>query len=97
MKKILSAGLLLVAVMGMTGCAEVHRSNERFTATGYSANVLFLQIPQDPITLAEAKIPEGATVTNVASEPNDWRTIPGFINRLLGMGRAQIGGTTRQK
>jgi|CXWL01.1.fsa_nt_gi cyclopropane fatty-acyl-phospholipid synthase-like methyltransferase len=95
MKNMLNAGLLLVAVTALTGCAEVHRSDARFAATGYSANVLFLQIPGDPIKLAEAKIPEGSTVTNVSSEPNDWRTLPGFFNRLLGMGRAQIGGTTR--
>lgn len=95
MKTMMSAGLVLVAVTGLTGCAEVQRGDARFSATGYSANVLFLQIPGDPIKLAESKIPAGATVTNVSSEPNDWSTLPGFLNRLLGMGRAQIGGTTR--
>ncbi len=97
MKTMLSAGLLLIAVAGLTGCAELHRSDERFAATGYSANVLFVQIPGDPLKQAESKVPEGATITDVTSDPNDWRTLPGFFNRLLGMGRAQIGGTTKER
>ena len=95
MKNMMRVVAIAAVGLGMTGCAEVHLSDRRFAATGYSANVLFLQVPGDPIKLAEAKIPEGATVTNVASEPNDWRTLPGFLNRLLGVGRAQIGGTMK--
>lgn len=81
----------------LAGCAEVHRRDGRFTASAYSANILFFQIPKDPMDTVSKKVPEGAKVTNVSDTPSDWRTIPGFFNRLLGFGWAQIGGTVEEE
>ena len=89
--------LALVSLFLLAGCAEVHRRDGRFTASAYSANILFVQIPKDPIDTASKKVPAGATITNVSDTPSDWRTLPGFINRLLGVGWAQIGGTVKDE
>lgn len=83
---------LAATIVASSGCAELHQRRGMFTATGVSANILFMQIPRDPLDLASAKVPAGATVTNVTASPNDWRTMPGFFHRLLGKGWAQIGG-----
>ena len=92
MKYYLAAAALAVF---LTGCAELHQRNGKFTATGVSANLLFFQIPRDPMALADEKVPEGAVVTNVNGSPNDWRTVPGFFNRFLGVGWTQIGGSKK--
>ncbi len=89
--------LALVSLSLLAGCAEVHRRDGRFTASAYSANILFVQIPKDPMATVSAKVPAGANVTNVSDTPNDWRTLPGFINRLFGVGWAQIGGTVKEE
>lgn len=85
---------LLLALAPLAGCAELHQKEGRFAATGASFNILFLQIPKDPMESAAAKVPAGATVTNVNGSPNDWRFVLGFFQRLLGVGWAQIGGTS---
>lgn len=85
---------LLLALAALSGCAELHQKEGRFAATGASFNILFLQIPKDPMDSALAKVPPGAAVTNVNGSPNDWRFLPGFFQRLLGVGWAQIGGTS---
>jgi|GEM_PF-2471539 hypothetical protein len=90
-------GLLIVAGVLLAGCSEVQQYNKRFTATGYSMNLFFLQIPKDPKVLAAERVPSGSTVTNVNSAAQDWHSLPGFLNRLLGMGITQIGGTTTDK
>ncbi|HXE96890.1 MAG TPA: hypothetical protein VN642_10820 [Dongiaceae bacterium] len=89
-----STTVLAVSLLMLTGCAELHQHQGRFAATGSSANILFFQIPQDPILSAQEKVPAGAAITNVNSTPNDWTTLLGFFNRLFGVGLVQIGGTT---
>ena len=89
--------MVLIPILALAGCAEVHRKDNRFTASGYSFNVLFVQIPKDPMILATQKVPPEAAVTNVNDTPSDWRTLPGFLNRFFGVGWAQIGGTTSTK
>ncbi|HNW45721.1 MAG TPA: hypothetical protein PKI19_14570 [Elusimicrobiales bacterium] len=85
--------MALVLLPLLVGCAEVHRRDGRFTASAYSANILFIQIPKDPMETVSKQVPAGANVTNVSDTPSSWRTLPGFINRLFGVGWAQIGGT----
>ena len=91
MRLIFAAGALLA----LSGCAELHHKNGHFAASGYSANILFFQVPRDPMVLAAEKVPSGAAVTTVQAAPNDWHSLPGFFNRLLGVGRAQIAGTAK--
>ena len=89
--------LALVPLLLLAGCAEVHRRDGRFTASAYSANILFVQIPKDPMDTVSKKVPAGATITNVSDTPSDWHTLPGFFNRLFGFGWAQIGGTVKDE
>ena len=89
--------LALVSVFLLAGCAEVHRRDGRFTASAYSANILFVQIPKNPMDTVSNKVPAGANITNISDSPSDWHTIPGFINRLFGVGWAQIGGTVKDE
>ena len=89
--------IVLAASILLTSCAELHQHQDRFVASGASANILFFQIPKDPLVAAQEKVPAGATVTNVNGTPNDWTTVLGFLNRLLGVGTVQIGGTTATK
>jgi hypothetical protein len=89
--------IVLAASIMLTSCAELHQHQDRFVASGASANILFFQIPKDPLVAAQEKVPAGATVTNVNGTPNDWTTVLGFLNRLLGVGTVQIGGTTAAK
>lgn len=96
MKTFKSFGLLALLSWALAGCAGLHQDKGKFTATGYSANILFLQIPQHPMELAQEKVPEGASISNVNGDPQDWRSLPGFFNRLLGVGRVQIGGTIEE-
>jgi len=87
--------LIVATVIFLTGCAGLHEESGRFTATGASVNILFVQIPKDPMVLAQSKVPQDATVTNVNGSPNDWRSVLGFLHRLIGIGWVQVGGNTK--
>ena len=87
--------LIAAAVIFLTGCAGLHEQAGRFTATGASVNIFLIQIPKDPMILAQSKVPQDATVTNVNGSPADWHTVLGFLNRFIGIGWVQIGGNTK--
>jgi len=84
----LAAGLL-------SSCASIDKRKHTWSATGFDLNILFFQIPNDSHTLAEELVPmDGkAKIVSVASTPQDWRTVYGFLNRLFGVGVTQISGT----
>ncbi|MFC1522978.1 hypothetical protein ACFL6Y_11275 [Elusimicrobiota bacterium] len=87
--------MIVISAMFLAGCAELHQHNGKFSATGVSANLFFYQIPKDPMMLADEQVPDGATVTNVNSSPNEWKTVYGFLHRFLGISWAQIGGEVK--
>ncbi len=87
--------LMILFPVCFSGCAELHQRGGRFTATAVSANIFFLQIPGNPMELANEKVPPGAEVTNVNGSPNELTSVPGVLSRILGFGWAQIGGMIR--
>lgn len=89
---ILGCVLLLVAT---AGCAGLNKRDKTFVAEGLCLNILTFQLPDDPLTLAESKVPAGARVESVSCTPTDLETIQGVLHRLLGLGYAQIGGTVQ--
>jgi len=91
----MAISVCLAGLVFLAGCSELHQTGSQFTATGTSANILFFQIPRDPMVSAQQQIPSGAMVTNTNNSPNDWHTVVGFLNRLLGVGWSQIGGKTQ--
>lgn len=90
-----SLWLIIFFPLCFSGCAELHQRGGRFTATAVSANIFFLQIPGNPMELANEKVPAGAEVTNVNGSPNELTSVPGVLSRILGFGWAQIGGMVR--
>ncbi len=84
--------VVVLLSLAMAGCAELHQRDDRFIATGVSANILFIQLPGNPMEMANAKVPPGAEVTNINGSPNEINSVPGFLSRLIGFGWAQIGG-----
>lgn len=92
MRKVILFGCLLSFVL-IAGCAGLNTQGKTFVADGTCLNILTLQLPQDPLALAVEKVPEGAVIQNVNASPTDLGSLPGLLCRLMGLGRAQIGGT----
>ncbi|MEK7269369.1 MAG: hypothetical protein AAB215_00345 [Planctomycetota bacterium] len=88
------AAVLAFAFM-LSACSTCSRTDRVFVAKGYCFNFFFFQFPCDPLLLAEQEIPKGGTIENVNVSSQEMCTILGFINRLIGVGGAQIGGTLR--
>ena len=93
MKKLLLVCTLLVTVSACTG---IRRSGDTFTAHAESLNLIGFQIPENDYPAAVALIPEGAQVHTVTSNPSDWTSILGVINRIIGIGYPEISGKVQK-
>ena len=55
--------------------------------------ILGYEIPGEDMTAAEALVPEGATVTTMISSADDWTSVIGFMNNIIGFHGTYISGT----
>jgi len=85
----------LIAVLtaaGLCSCTGIRRSGDQFTAHAESFNILGLQIPEDDYKAAMKQVPAGADIHTVDSTPNDWTSIWGGFNKIIGFSGTEISG-----
>ena len=68
-------------------------TSDSFSIHAESFVILGYEIPGEDLTAAEALVPEGATVTTLVSSPDDWTSVLGFMNNIIGFHSTCIGGT----
>ena len=95
MKKALLALTAGMFLMGMTGCSGITQNGKVFAAHGESFNLFGLQIPGDPMKLAQEQVPANAEVNTVAAMPDDTTSVLGILNRIMGWGYVAIGGEVK--
>ena len=89
MKKI----LFCLIVMGLaTSCSGIRKSGDMFTAHAEAVNILGFHIPESDYPKAKSLVPAGATVHTVRSNPNDWTSVLGGLNNILGISYTEISG-----
>jgi len=85
--------LVFVLVFGgLTSCTGIRRSGEQFTAHAESFNILGLQIPEDDYKAAMKQVPAGSEIHTVEASANDWTSILGGFNKIIGFSGTLISG-----
>ena len=86
--------MCLVGVVSLSfGCAGVRESNEGFAAHAEAFRFFTLAIPHDDFEAAWKQVPDGASVTTVASSASDFTSVVGVLNQIFGFTSTHIGGT----
>ena len=83
---------LLVLVLGTSSCTGIRRSGDQFTAHAESFNILGLQIPEDDYKAAMKQVPAGADIHTVDASANDWTSVWGGFNKIIGFSGTMISG-----
>jgi hypothetical protein len=52
-----------------------------------------MEIPGEELLAAEDLVPEGATITTMYSSPDDWTSVIGILNNIIGFHGTYISGT----
>lgn len=89
MYKAIVIGLVVAC---LTSCTGIRRSGDQFTAHAESFNILGLQIPEDDYKAAMKQVPAGADIHTVGASANDWTSVLGGLNKILGFSGTQISG-----
>ncbi len=95
MKSLASILALILATTFLGSCAGVQVSGDTYSAHAEALVVFGYEIPGDELAAAEALVPEGATIETVYSSPDDWTSLWGVMNNILGVHYTIIGGTVR--
>jgi len=85
--------LALLSLLLSFSCAGVQTTSDSFSVHAESFVILGYEIPGEDITAAEALVPEGATITTMYSSPDDWTSVLGFLNNIIGFHGTYISGT----
>jgi hypothetical protein len=85
--------LSLLSLLLTFSCAGVQTTSTSFAAHAESFVIFGYEIPGEDITAAEALVPQGATIVTMTSTPDDWTSIMGVINNIMGIQRTSISGT----
>ena len=86
--------LLIAALITLSSCVGIRRSGDQFTAHAESFNFLGLQLPEDDYKNAMKQVPAGADIHTIESSPNDWTSVLGGFNRIIGFSLTEISGKT---
>lgn len=90
MKKI----IFLFLVTLLTACSGIRQSGDHYTVHAENLNILGLQIPmKSDQERAVALLPRGAVINTQTSNPSDWTSVLGVINRIIGISYTEISGT----
>ena len=81
-----------ILVFGLTACSGMRQSGPHVTAHAESFNILGLRIPGDSHEAAMAQLPPGTQVHTIDSKPSDWTSLPGIVNRLIGISYTEVSG-----
>lgn len=84
--------VIALVVVGLSSCTGIRRSGDQFTAHAESFNILGLQIPEDDYKAAMKQVPAGADIHTVGASPNDWTSILGGLNKIIGFSGTQVSG-----
>ncbi|MBX7137079.1 MAG: hypothetical protein K1X83_03775 [Oligoflexia bacterium] len=88
--------LVLILILSLSACAGMKRSGSSFTAHAESLNLIGFRIPGDEYPRALEKVPAGAQVHTMTSNPSDLQSVVGVLNRIIGISYTEISGTTKQ-
>jgi|LakMenEpi03Aug12_release.lakeMendotaPanAssembly.Ray.scaffolds.fasta_scaffold2410586_1 hypothetical protein len=84
--------VIILALVALSSCTGIRRSGEQFTAHAEAFNILGLQIPEDDYKSAMKQVPAGAEIHTVNATANDWTSVLGGLNKILGFSFTQISG-----
>ncbi len=86
--------LITIVALALSSCTGMRRSGDQFSAHAESFNILGLQIPEDDYKNAMKQVPAGAEIHTIESTPNDWTSVIGGLNKILGISITRISGKT---
>lgn len=92
MKRIVISGLIAVSVLG---CAGIQKNGNAFTTHAESFNIIGFQIPGDQYKTAYDLVPANGSIHTATSNPSDWSSVLGVINRIIGVSYTEVSGTTK--
>ncbi|MBT3339867.1 MAG: hypothetical protein HOM34_07235 [Planctomycetes bacterium] len=95
MKRITTLLSLFATIILLGSCAGVQVSDDTFSAHAEALVILGFELPGDEALAAEALVPEGAIVQTVYSSPDDWTSLLGVLNNILGVHYTIIGGSLK--
>lgn len=84
--------ILSLIALGASSCTGIRRSGEQFTAHAEAFNILGLQLPEDDYKAAMKQVPAGANIHTINATANDWTSVWGGLNRIIGFSFTQISG-----
>jgi hypothetical protein len=73
-------------------CSGVQTADQVFVAHAESVAILGMEFPKDDLAAAEAMVPEGAEIESIRSVPDDWTSLSGILNNILGIHMTEISG-----
>jgi hypothetical protein len=82
----------LVVLAG--SCAGVRQNGGQVTSHAESFNLLGLQIPGRDYERAFDALPAGAEIQSVRSNPSDWTSLFGVLNRILGVSYTEVSASS---
>ncbi|MDP6850948.1 MAG: hypothetical protein QGH51_02520 [Planctomycetota bacterium] len=91
----MKAKALLLPLFLAASCSGVHYTDGTFSAHAESFVLFGFEIPGDDMAAARAEVPndESVTITSVSSSPDDWSSLFGILNNIIGVHCTQISGT----
>ena len=88
--------LLCTVVLSLTAsCSGMRKSGDQYTVHAEAFNIVGFQIPECDYAKANSMIPKGASVHTVSTTSNDWTSVIGVINKIVGFSETQISGSTK--
>ena len=88
----LKTTIFILIATGLGSCTGIRRSGDQFTAHAESFNILGLQIPEDDYKAAMKQVPAGADIHTVEATANDWTSVWGGFNKIIGFSGTAISG-----
>ena len=90
------AGLVLCGIL-ICGCSGIRSTDKTFVAHAESFRIVGYAIPDDDQAAALARVPEGATITDISATPADWTSFWGVIGNIFWFHGTEITGLKKQE
>ena len=85
---------LAVSFFLFGACSGIQTGDDTFVTHAESFVILGMEFPGDDLTTAEGLVPDGAKIETVNSPmADDWTSLQGILNNILGVHMTQISGT----
>lgn len=92
MKKLIT---LAAVVLSASACSGMKQSGTSFTTHAESFNIVGFQLPDGAYQKAHSMVPANAHVHTVTSNPDDWTSALGVLNRIIGFSYTEVSGSTK--